>query len=202
MKSHEDKDNQSEDMAGEIQKPNKCSICGYSCSRKNDLKIHVESAHEGKKPHKCSICEYRCSRKSNLKQHVESVHEGKKSHVCYICEYSCSHSGALKKHMESVHEGKKSQKCSFCDNSFSLLTDGERLRLGSKLVISFVILAWAEVGIVFLDKRASCWGRSHIDIWHLCFRYTICSVRIISTGAHSLNNSFLSFLSNSKRFDV
>ena len=58
MKNHEDKNTKPEDMAGEIQKPNKCSICGYSCSRKNILKNHVESAHEGKKLITVYVCSW------------------------------------------------------------------------------------------------------------------------------------------------
>ena len=40
---------------------NKCSICGYLFSFKTNLKKHIEAIHEGKKPQKCSICDYSCS---------------------------------------------------------------------------------------------------------------------------------------------
>ena len=55
-----------------------CSLCGKTFSITFNLKLHVESVHEGKKPFKCSKCEYRASRKAHLQYHVGSVHEGKK----------------------------------------------------------------------------------------------------------------------------
>ena len=45
--------------------------------RKDELKNHVVSAHEGNKPFKCEVCNHRFSRESDLKKHVASVHEGK-----------------------------------------------------------------------------------------------------------------------------
>ena len=50
----------------------RCEICGKSLSG------HIAAVHEGKKPFKCNICDYSCSRKGNMKQHVEFFHEGKK----------------------------------------------------------------------------------------------------------------------------
>ena len=57
----------------------KCEICGYSCSRKADLKKHVASVHDGKKLFKCEICDYSCSKKSYLEKHVASDHDVKKT---------------------------------------------------------------------------------------------------------------------------
>ena len=72
----------------EGKKSHTCSLCGYTCSQKGQLKIHFESVHEGKKPHNCSLCDYACSQKGQLKRLFESVHEEKKPHKCPICNYS------------------------------------------------------------------------------------------------------------------
>ena len=53
------------------------------------MNIHVTSVHKGEKPFKCDICDYSCSRKGNLNRHV-SMHEGNKPFKCDICGYSCS----------------------------------------------------------------------------------------------------------------
>ena len=39
------------------------------------------SVHEGKNPYNCSYCNGGFSRKDNLKKHIVSVHEGKKSKI-------------------------------------------------------------------------------------------------------------------------
>ena len=62
----------------EEKKPLKCDICDYSFSRKDHMKKHVASVHEGNKPFKCDICDYSFSRKDHMKKHITSVHEGKK----------------------------------------------------------------------------------------------------------------------------
>ena len=49
----------------------------FKCFAKDDLKKHVESAHEKKKPFKCKICDKHFSFKHNMKEHFTSIH-GKK----------------------------------------------------------------------------------------------------------------------------
>ena len=44
--------------------------------KKNSLKSHVASVHEGNKPFKCDICDYSCSLKQYMKQHVAKKHKG------------------------------------------------------------------------------------------------------------------------------
>ena len=102
----------------EVKKPHKCPICDYSCTRKTNLKKHIDTIYEGKKlhkPYKCSICDYSCTKKSNLDDHIYAVHEGKKPHQCYICDYSCATKSNMSQHINTVHEGKKPHKCSICD---------------------------------------------------------------------------------------
>ena len=41
----------------------KYEVCGYSYSKKSNLKTHVETVHEGKKAFKCAICDYSFSQK-------------------------------------------------------------------------------------------------------------------------------------------
>ena len=58
--------------------PNNSLVCGKKFSTDN-LKKHFISVHENQKPHKCSICDYSCSRRSTLEMHVESVHGNQNS---------------------------------------------------------------------------------------------------------------------------
>ena len=99
-------------LSHEEKKSHKCPICGCVFTRKDVLKIHIDSVHEGKQPPlQCKVCDYATFRKSNLKQHITSLHEGKKPHQCTICDYKASQSGQLKKHIYSVHDGKKPFLC-------------------------------------------------------------------------------------------
>ena len=56
-----------------------CEFCDSEFETEIILNQHILSYHKENKPFKCDICDYRCSRRSNLKRHVESVHE-KKNH--------------------------------------------------------------------------------------------------------------------------
>ena len=52
-------------------------MCDTRFTHKPNLKIHIESVHEGNKPFKCEICDARFTQKHVLVQHMESVHDGK-----------------------------------------------------------------------------------------------------------------------------
>ena len=60
-------------------------ICDAAFYRKNKLKIHIESVHEGKKPYLCNDCGKAFSTKNPLKIHIYSVHEGEKTFLCNDC---------------------------------------------------------------------------------------------------------------------
>ena len=50
----------------------------------DELKTHVSSVHEVEKPFKCDMCDYCCSRKSSLKRHIASVHDPLKGHEQFV----------------------------------------------------------------------------------------------------------------------
>ena len=117
-------------------KENKCLKCkkcnqsshNFKCEYFDNLKLHIETVHEGEKPFKCKLCDRMCSQIETLDQHVADIHEGKKPFKCKKCNKS-SHNfkceifddrmkdvhDNLKPHIETVHEGKKPFKCKLCD---------------------------------------------------------------------------------------
>ena len=81
-----------------------CEICEIYLSTKGNLKIHIETVHEGKKSFNCSLCNTQLSSKRNLENHVAGVHEGKKPFACSQCTKSFAQNASLKHHIETVHE--------------------------------------------------------------------------------------------------
>ena len=91
-----------------VKKP-QCEICNATFTRKNDLKIHIATIHEGKKPYeigkepKCEICNAVFTRKKSLNSHIAAVHEGKKPHQCNLCERTFARRFALTSHFAKYH---------------------------------------------------------------------------------------------------
>ena len=81
----------------------KCSDCDIIFLKKQSLKEHNDSVHEGKKSHQCTHCEVGFKTKTGLKKHTESVHEGKK-YNCEKCEKIFSQKVSLNKHIRDVHD--------------------------------------------------------------------------------------------------
>ena len=67
-------------------KPFQCNVCNASFTRKQGLKIHINSIHEKKEPYKCSICDTSFTRRQGLKEHIDSIHEKIKPYKCNICD--------------------------------------------------------------------------------------------------------------------
>ena len=61
-----------------------CSICETKFKLKSELRMHVNTLHEGK-GFKCSSCPALFDFNSNLKEHFKSVHGKKKSFECFHC---------------------------------------------------------------------------------------------------------------------
>ena len=51
-----------------------CSQCDFKATRDSNLKIHIESVHEGIK-YPCSQCDYKATQQSHLKRHIDSRHK-------------------------------------------------------------------------------------------------------------------------------
>ena len=51
-----------------------CDICEKTFSKENELKSHVNMAHQ--KIHKCDYCGIKVANGGNLKIHIRAIHEG------------------------------------------------------------------------------------------------------------------------------
>jgi len=89
-----------------------CNQCDYIAVRNQNLRIHIESAHE-KVQYPCSQCEYKATRKANLKQHFDSIH-AKIEYFCSQCNYKAKQRVTLKQHVASEHDGIR-YPCDKCD---------------------------------------------------------------------------------------
>ena len=86
-----------------------CEFCGYSCSRENRFKIHVERVHEGKRPYVCELCGVSYKFHSGFVDHKRKKHEDKteKPFKCDICSNTFGRACHLGNHIAKVHEKKK-----------------------------------------------------------------------------------------------
>lgn len=101
----------------EEKKPFDCKFCGYRCSWKSAMTIHLRT-HTGEKPFECAICSYRCSDKSNLTAH-QRTHTGEKPFVCAICDMRFSRNSDMTRH-QRTHTGEKPFECTICGYRCSL----------------------------------------------------------------------------------
>ena len=50
----------------------KCSLCYYTCLRKESLKVHVDSIHS-KEKHPCEQCDYTANTRKYLLVHIRTI---------------------------------------------------------------------------------------------------------------------------------
>ena len=82
-----------------------------SCS-KTSTQILVDD--EGESAHICDICDKSFARNQNLKLHMETVHQGKRFE-CDYCEKKFASKSGLKDHVLTLHEAHRALKCPICD---------------------------------------------------------------------------------------
>jgi KRAB domain-containing zinc finger protein len=112
----------------------KCPHCGDSFKQRVGLRSHVRKKCYQKEHFKCSVCEYISDSRYNLKIHLNTVHNGengsnedkrKSAKICEHCGSSFAETYRLKRHVESVHEGKRQTKrkhqCNICGKSVNQL---------------------------------------------------------------------------------
>ena len=76
--------------------------CDYRASRKNCLRLHIDSKHnKGKYP--CDHCEYKANTKRVLQRHIEAVHENK-MYPCDKCHYKATNKYSLQRHINKTSE--------------------------------------------------------------------------------------------------
>jgi len=80
-----------------------CDRCDYKTTRKEYLRIHKRSIHDGVK-YPCNECDYKATQSSSLLQHKRSVHDGVK-YQCAQCDYKAISPTKLNIHVREKHEG-------------------------------------------------------------------------------------------------
>merc|ERR1719300_2303520 len=97
--------NSSSSVVNDQKKQYKCQYCNYRALNSANLKVHVQTKHEGIK-YPCHQCDYQATQSINLERHIKSVHEGIK-YPCQQCDYQATTAGHLRTHVKSKHEGMK-----------------------------------------------------------------------------------------------
>ena len=81
-----------------------CPVCHKTFYKRQNLKIHMASVHEGKKEFKCNICNAVFKSNSGKIGHISAIHEGKKPHHCSICSNNFSKKSNLREHTVCLTE--------------------------------------------------------------------------------------------------
>jgi Zinc finger, C2H2 type len=92
------------------EKPYECEICHHKFTQSNSMKAH-RMIHEAIKPvFQCSLCPTKCSRKTDLKIHVQKLHQSDQPVVCKKCSKSFADRYLFNVHRKNDVEcsGKKS----------------------------------------------------------------------------------------------
>ena len=102
------------------EKPYVCEDCGFSCTQKDNLRIHKEFKHpktgRQEKKFKCNICSATFLTHGNLKRH-ELTHTNQKEYVCETCGKCFRDPGTLRQHTFS--HGTPDYLCDICDQKFT-----------------------------------------------------------------------------------
>ncbi len=89
---------------------------GYRPRNRSNV-FRIRQRNRVLKPHMCTVCEYSCWRRQNLAKH-ERCHTGEKPFKCMFCDYAGRQESHLYKHMELIHPNNKSFKCTVCHEAF------------------------------------------------------------------------------------
>ena len=115
--------NSSSSVVNDQKKQYKCQHCTYQAINSGNLKVHVQTKHEGIK-YPCQQCDYQATQSSSLQMHIKSKHEGVK-YPCQQCDYQATHPSSLQMHIKSKHEGVK-YPCQQCDYQATQLSNFKR----------------------------------------------------------------------------
>ncbi|XP_065200286.1 transcriptional repressor CTCFL-like [Planococcus citri] len=94
----------------------KCDQCPATCSRKTDLRIHVQKLHTSDRLFNCRRCGKNFPDRYTYKMH-NKTHEGEKCWKCDLCPYASVSHRHLESHM-LIHTDQKPFRCSLCDQCF------------------------------------------------------------------------------------
>ena len=102
------------------ERPWVCEDCGFSCTQKDNLRIHREFKHPASgqqdKKFTCDICSASFLTSSNLKRHV-LTHSDVRLCVCETCGKSFKDPGSLRQHTFS--HGEREYVCKICSHKFT-----------------------------------------------------------------------------------
>jgi len=107
---------------------NFCSLCDFQAKKSYQLKIRIESKHEGIL-HSCDQCDYQAKKRDQVKLHQEVKHQGI-THSCHQCDFKATYRADLKTHINAVHEGIKysCNQCGFQSSYLKSLRSHQRIQ--------------------------------------------------------------------------
>ena len=93
-----------------------CDKCDYSCRRKDQIKTHQATKHEGFR-FKCTKCEKEYQTSKNLDEHSKAEHEGVR-YKCNKCDFAVKIKRHLRRH-NVIHDKERKQfPCTNCTNIY------------------------------------------------------------------------------------
>ena len=115
-----------------LQKENKCNICGKLFSKSCHLSRH-KKIHTRKKLFQCTQCSKVFKHRSLLTKH-QRIHTGDKPYKCAECGKAFTYNSHLTEHRR-IHTGEKPYKCTECGKAFicySHLTYHQQIHTGER----------------------------------------------------------------------
>lgn len=104
--------------------PIPCPKCPKSFIRKDDLRDHLDFAHDTRAPNsyhsvECHHCKKKFTNEKKLVRHIREIHYEGQTFSCPICSKDFSRQENLKVHISDVHEEAKTFSCPKCSQLFS-----------------------------------------------------------------------------------
>jgi len=79
----------------------KCDLCNYETSKRENLKFHIRSVHEGVR-YTCEHCGYQAMRQENLRAHIRDLHENL-TFFCNKCQFQTNRKRKIHEHIRGTH---------------------------------------------------------------------------------------------------
>ena len=93
-----------------------CIQCESKLAKSRNLQTH-KTTHSSEKPERCTLCEYSCIRKVDMKVHMMQGHTGERPFNCVQCNFASAKSSYLKTHMRT-HIMERPSKCNQCEITY------------------------------------------------------------------------------------
>ena len=79
-----------------------CNECEYSTPRRQQLKHHIETNHEGIR-YPCDVCNHQSRSVMNLRDHQASMHKINPRFRCKLCDFCTNHTNHKREHVRRRH---------------------------------------------------------------------------------------------------